>query len=477
MNELYTPPPHNIDAEQALLGAMLVDNRSYDRVATFLEPVHFFDALHGRIYEAAGKLITEGRTVTPVTIKHLFDDDPALREVGGATYLARLAGAASTIINAEEYGRTVHELAIRREIIQIAGEIDERARFATAADDPAAMVEEADVKLAALLVHGQSGGMEAAGMAGRRVVDGAALAYQFGRPTGLSTYLPSLDAMTGPLRAGGLFIVGGATSMGKSALAQQIVFENAQNFRVDEAGTRIEGARVLLFSNEMSADDVVARLIAQLSGVPADRISDGRFTEAEFARISDAQDAIDTLPFWIDDTRGLKIAQLRARARLARRRHKIDLVVVDHLHWVKANDPRLGREERIDQVVEEHKAMAGELGIPVIALAHLNREAMKRVNRRPQLSDFMGSSAIEKAADSVVFVHREEYYLEREEPEDGTAEYLKWQEAMSRWQGLAELIQAKGRGRKGAGKRIVRFDGAQTRFEEMAAEDQEALAL
>lgn len=481
MNEFALDFPYNIESEQALLGAILSQNKAFDRVATFLEPEHFFEALHGRIFKVAGALIADGKMVTPVTIKTYFDDDEALAQVGGGSYLARLAFAATTIINAEEYGRTIHDLAVRRELMQLADELMQRAAKAAVDDAPGNMVEAFDARLTEI-VHGSSSfnkTMMTSGEAARQAVDRAADAYRRDGiidAVGLSTGLTALDEILGPLEGGMQVVLAGAPSMGKTALAQGIAYHNA-----------LAGKRGLGISQEMRGFQWARRWVAQVAGVDASRIRMGRFSEQEYARIDEAAKFIDeNIDVNIDEARNLNVRQIAARARAMKRHGGLDFIVVDYLQLLAPLNPR---DASVRSVTENSKALrdlAGDLDVPMILLSQLSREYDKRDNKRPRMSDLRESGAIEQDADAILFVHREQYYLEKSIPEEGTPEFLKWSDAMSRWQGKAEIIVPKLREGAAGGTAIVGFNGPLVQFTDiepfgpMSDEErasQEALAL
>ena len=472
-HDAYRVPPHNIDAEQALLGAMLVNNESYDRVASFLDPIHFFDAVHGRIYEAAAKLITGGHLASPVTLKNFFERDEALAEIGGPAYLARLAGAATTIINAEEYGRTIYDLAIRRELIRVGTDIHNRAFDAPVDDTPSAQILEAEQALYQLAEQGKyEGGFQSFHESLKTAIDMAAEAYKRdGGLSGISTGLRDLDHRLGGLQPSDLIILAGRPSMGKTALATNIAFQAAKAYKAEHhADGTVEakdGAIVGFFSLEMSAEQLATRLLAEQSGVPSERIRRGNIHEDEFHQLVDAAQQLQSIPLYIDDTGGLTIGTLAARARRLKRQRGLGLLVIDYLQLL-AGSGKFGdnRVQEVTQITTGLKALAKELNVPVIALSQLSRQVEARDDKRPQLADLRESGSIEQDADVVMFVFREEYYVSRREPTEGTPEHLQWQEEMERVHGLAECIISKQRhGPTGTVK--LQFQADVTRFSDL----------
>ena len=473
VRDAYRVQPHNIDAEQALLGAILVNNESYDRVASFLEVSHFFDALHGRIYEAAAKLITQGHLASPVTLKNYFERDEALAEIGGPQYLARLAGAATTIINAEEYGRTIYDLAIRRELIQVSIDMHTRAYDAPVDDTPALQILDAEQSLYQLAERGKyEGGFQSFHESLNTAIEMAAEAFKRdGGLSGISTGLRDLDNRLGGLQRSDLLILAGRPSMGKTALATNIAFHAAKAYKAehhaDGTVTATDGAIVGFFSLEMSSEQLAKRLLAEQSGVPSERIRRGNIHEDEFHQLVDAARELQSIPLYIDDTGGLTIATLAARARRLKRQRGLGLLVVDYLQLLtgsgKAGDNRV---QEVTQITTGLKALAKELDVPILALSQLSRQVESRDDKRPQLSDLRESGSIEQDADVVMFVFREEYYTSRREPTEGTPEHLQWQEEMGRVHGLAECIIGKQRhGPTGTVK--LQFQADVTRFSDL----------
>jgi len=473
----YRVPPHNIEAEQALLGAILVNNEAYDRLSSFLEPIHFFDALHGRVYEAAAKLITAGHLASPVTLKNFFERDEALTEIGGPQYLARLAGAATTIINVEEYGRTIYELAIRRELIQVGSSIHNRAYDAPIDDTPSQQILEAEQALYQLAEQGKyEGGFRGFHEALKGAIDMAAAAYERdGGLSGISTGLRDLDKMMGGLQPSDLIVLAGRPSMGKTALATNIAFNAAKAYKAEHHADGTvdvkDGAIVGFFSLEMSSEQLATRLLAEQSGVPSESIRRGRIQEEEFHSLVEASRELQSIPLYIDDTGGLTIATVAARARRLKRQRGLGLLVIDYLQLL-AGSGKSGenRVQEVTQITTGLKALAKELNVPIIALSQLSRQVEARDDKRPQLSDLRESGSIEQDADVVMFVFREEYYVQRREPREGTPEYLAWQEEMNQVHALAEVIIGKQRhGPTGTVK--LQFEANVTRFADLAAED------
>jgi len=475
----YRSAPHNIEAEQGLLGAILVNNDAFYRVSDFLEPRHFFETVHQKIYETAGSLIRMGKVATPVTLKTFF---PAEADILGMTvsqYLARLAAEATTIINAQDYGRTIYDLSLRRDLIGIGEDMVNVAYDAPVDFAPRAQIEDAERKLYELAESGRyDGGFQKFSQALTVAVDMAAKAFQRdGKLSGIATGLRDLDIKMGGLQPSDLVIVAGRPGMGKTALATNIAYNVAKAYHgeVQADGTMkaVNGGVIGFFSCEMSAEQLATRIIAERTGIPSSHIRRGGITEADFEKIRDYSIELQTLPFYVDETGGLSIAQLMARARRLKRQKGLDLLVVDYIQLLQGSSRR-GNDNRVQEVTEittSLKALAKELNVPVIALSQLSRQVENRDDKRPQLSDLRESGSIEQDADVVLFVFREEYYLATKEPRAGSPEYEKWQLDMSLVHGKAEVIIGKQR-HGPTGTVELQFDAAVTRFGDLSHDSQ-----
>ncbi len=474
----YRVAPHNLEAEQALLGAILVNNEAFYRVSDFLLPRHFFEGVHQKIFEIAGSLIRAGKVASPVTLKTFL---PADTDIGGLTlgqYLARLAAEATTVINAQDYGRTIYDLSIRRALIVIGEDLVNEAFDAPVDFAPAKQIETAERKLYEIAETGRyDGGFQRFAQALTTAVDMAAHAYQRdGRLSGLASGLRDLDVKMGGLQASDLIIIAGRPGMGKSALATNIGYSVAKAWqgevRADGHTSTVNGGIVGFFSLEMSAEQLATRIIAEQTGISSSTIRRGGITESEFERIKDVAIEMQNLPFYIDETGGLSIAQLSARARRLKRQRGLDLLIVDYIQLLQGSSKRAqeGRVQEVTEITTNLKALAKELNVPILALSQLSRQVESRDDKRPQLSDLRESGSIEQDADVVMFVFREEYYLANREPKPGTDEYIKWQVEMDAAHGKAELIIGKQR-HGPTGTVQVHFDASVTRFGDLVHED------
>jgi len=472
----YRVPPSNIDAEQALLGAILVNNDAYYRVSDFLLAEHFFEDLHRRIYEVATDLIKAGKVATPITMKTFLGD----QDLGGTTayqYLVRLASEATTVINAEHYGRTVYDLAIRRKLIGLGEDLVNAAYDSPVDSEPRDQIEEAERRLYELAESGRyDGGFQRFSDALTQAIDMAAAAYKReGKLSGISTGLIDLDRSLGGLQPSDLIILAGRPAMGKTSLVTNIAFNIAKAYQAEKQpdGTMktVNGGIVGFFSLEMSAEQLATRIIAEQSGVPSYKIRRGDMREDDFYKITEAAREMQSIPFYIDQTGGISIAQLAARARRLKRQRGLDVLIVDYLQLLSASAKKgENRVQELTEITTGLKALAKELSVPLIALSQLSRQVEARDDKRPQLADLRESGSIEQDADVVMFVYREEYYLKNKEPKPGTEEYFKWQAEMDQVHGKAEVIIGKQR-HGPTGTVQLAFQADITRFTNLADED------
>ncbi|MDB5438151.1 MAG: replicative helicase [Caulobacteraceae bacterium] len=445
--------PANIEAEQALLGALLYDNAAYERLSDRLNARHFYEPFHQRLFSALETHIRKGQLAEPILLADEFKRDPAFEELGGIRYLADLVDRAPPAANAPDYARAVYELAMRRDLIRIGGEIAHDAAQPDAERTANDQIEAAEQQLYALAETGSTGGgFVPFAEALRGAVEMAAEAYsRDGGLAGVSTGLIDLDQKLGGLHPSDLLILAGRPSMGKTALATNIAFHVARHYawepQPDGGRKTVNGGVVAFFSLEMSAEQLAMRLLAEVSGVSSDRLRKGEIDASEFGRVRDAAIEIQEAPLHIDATGGLSIAKLAARARRLKRSAGLDLIVVDYLQLLTADSGKgeSNRVQEVSAITMGLKALAKELSVPVMALSQLSRQVENREDKRPQLSDLRESGSIEQDADAVMFVYRESYYLSRAEPREGSEEHLKWQEQLEQVAGRAEVIIGKQR--------------------------------
>jgi replicative DNA helicase len=475
---LYREAPNNIEAEQALLGAILVNNDAFYRVSDFLKPNHFYEPLHRRIYEVSAELIRMGKMANPVTIKTFLPAGEKVGEMTVAHYLARLAAEAVTVINAADYGRAIYELATRRALITVGEDMVNIAYDAPVDMSPAHQIEDAERRLFELAETGRyDGGFESFNDAVKTAVDMANAAYmRDGHLSGIATGLRDLDKRMGGLQPSDLIILAGRPGMGKTSLATNIAFNIANSYepaqQADGSYKAANGGVVGFFSLEMSSEQLATRIISEQTEIPSSKIRRGEITEADFEKLVACSQIMQKLPLYIDQTGGISIAQLAARARRLKRQRGLDVLVIDYVQLMQGTSARAqqNRVQEITEITTGLKALAKELQTPIIALSQLSRQVENRDDKRPQLSDLRESGSIEQDADVVLFVYREEYYLGNKEPKEGTQEHLEWQAEMEKVHGRAEVIIAKQR-HGPTGTVQLQFQANLTRFSDLARED------
>jgi replicative DNA helicase len=472
----YRQAPHNVEAEQALLGAILINNEAFYRVSDFLEQRHFFEPIHAKIYEVAASIIRAGKIATPVTLKTFLPPDADIAGLSPTQYLARIAADATTIINAEDYGRTIYDLAMRRDLIQIGEEMVNVAYDAAVDFAPRAQIEEAERRLYELVEIGKiNRGFLKFAEASKLAVDLASKAYQRdGGISGLATGFKDLDTLLAGLQSSDLIIVAGRPAMGKTAFATNIAYHIASNYsgrsRSDGTIETVQGGIVGFFSLEMSADQLATRIISSEALVPSTKIRHGDINESEFSKLAAAAQDMQLVPLYIDDTGGISVGQLSSRARRLKRQRGLDFLVIDYLQLLTGSTRRAleNRVQEVTEITTSLKALAKELNIPILALSQLSRQVEGRDDKRPQLSDLRESGSIEQDADVVIFLYREEYYLQGREPKNAD-EKEKYYQALQNSRGKADAIVAKHR--HGAVDTIrLAFDAEFTSFKDFIDE-------
>lgn len=464
----YREAPYNAEAEQGLLGALLVNNGAYEKIGDLLRAEHFYMPVHQRIFTAVSQFIDRGQTASPVTLKNYFEKDEDLSDLGGGAYLADLAGSIVSVINVRDYAETIYELFMRRELIDLGEEIVNEAHEHTLNATAMDTVERAEGKLFSLAESGEvKGGFQSLRDSVLVSIEIAEKAFKTkGHVTGATTGLRDLDKQTGGLHPSDLLILAGRPSMGKTALATNVAFNTARRYA--ETGGK-EGARVGFFSLEMSADQLATRILADVANISGHAIKQGDIKQEDFQNFVKASQQLAQVPLYIDDTPALSIGAVRTRARRLKRQHGLDFLVVDYLQLLRGSGSKQSESNRVQEVSEITrglKAIAKELNIPVLALSQLSRSVEQREDKRPMLSDLRESGSIEQDADVVMFVYREEYYLHRAEPEPGTDKHLQWQEKCERALNIGEAIIAKAR-HGPIGSVRMHFDGHVTRFSDL----------
>jgi replicative DNA helicase len=470
--------PQNVEAEAALLGALMIDNRLVEDVQLKLRPDHFFESLHGRIYEAILRMTDANRVANPVTLRPLFESDESIKEVGGPAYLAQLTGSGAAVIGARDFAQQIYDLALLRALVGVGRDLVEGALDTSEDVAPLAQIERAETELYKVAEEGGAEGRaksfsdatkEALEMAERALNSG-------GHLSGFTTGLESLNTKIGGLHKSDLIIVAGRPGMGKSSLATNIAFSAAQRLLRDrEDGiepTKSAGTAVALFSLEMSADQLATRILAEQSGISSENLRMGRISQQEFRQLARAAAELQSLPLYIDDTPGLTIAALRTRARRLKRQKGIGMVIIDYLQLLQGSGKGSAGDNRVQEISEISrglKQLAKEIDVPVMALSQLSRAVEQREDKRPQLSDLRESGSIEQDADIVLFIYREDYYLAAKQPGDDHPDFAAWQEEMARAYGRAEVIVAKQR-HGSTGKVRLKFDSRITKFSDAVDE-------
>ena len=449
--------PQNIEAEQALLGAILANNKAFEKVSEFLKPQHFADSTHAKIFEVISKLITRGHVADVITLKNYFEQDGTLNDVGGTKYLVKLADSATPLTNAEYYAQFIYDKYLRRELIATGFDIVNNANKEDLDSDASEQIEEAEKRLFELSNQGDiNGGFVDFSEALTSSLTHIEQAYQKdGKISGLPTGLDALDNKTGGLNNSDLIIIAGRPAMGKTALATNIAYNVAEHMlHAKDLDEKSRG--VAFFSLEMSADQLASRILSTVTQTNGHKMRTGELDNAEFTRIAAAVRELEKIPLYIDDTPGLNINTIRTRARRLKRNKGLGCIVIDYIQLISGTGSKRSEGNRVQELSEISrglKILAKELNLPVIALSQLNRGVEQRDDKRPVMSDLRESGSIEQDADIVMFVYRENYYLQNEEPQQKaseTPEHLQkrmeeWEARKRATQNVAEVIIGKQR--------------------------------
>ncbi|MEM6812120.1 MAG: replicative DNA helicase [Pseudomonadota bacterium] len=468
--------PHNFEAEQGLLGMLLVDNNLLERVSEIIRPQHFSHPSHQKIFETIEKMVERGLEAKYTTLKDYFEKDDGLESVGGSQYLEALQNEVPVINNIHDYAQTIYDRYLRREIIRLNTDTNAEAYQFDIDRDATAIIESAESKLFKLSENGQTqGGFLTLKESVLTAIDIAEKAYQSdGHVTGITTGLTDLDHKLGGLHNSDLLILAARPSMGKTSLAVNMAFNAAKKYA--ESGGK-EGAIVGFFSLEMSADQLATRILSDQSGISGDDIRKGNIKETDFRKFAEAAQTLSQVPLYIDDTPALSIGAVRARARRLKRRFGLDVLFIDYLQLLQGSGSSQSQSNRvleISEITRGLKAIAKELGIPVIALSQLSRAVEQREDNRPMLSDLRESGSIEQDSDVVMFIYRHEYYLSRKEPQkkpnEKDSDYADriddWKKQMDDCYNVADVIVAKQR-HGPIGTISLHFDADVTRFSDL----------
>ena len=458
--------PSNLEAEQALLGSILVNNDIIDEVSTIVNSKVFYDPAHIKIYEVIENLNNKGMIANPITLKNFFEKDNMLNEVGGTEYLVKLTRFSGSVKQGIDYAKIIHEMYLRRELVQISDQLSNDTLNANSQEQNAEnIIENTERSLFDLAERGSfSQSFLKFNQAVDQTIEMATMAMQndqgiVGVPTGLT----DLDEKLGGLHKSDLIILAGRPSMGKTALATNIAYNAAQHIL-----KRQDQSSVAFFSLEMSSEQLSTRILSEQARIKSDDIRRGKVTEEEINRYIETSRNIYNLPMYIDETPAITIATLSNRARRIKRLFGLSLIVVDYIQLMRSSlNKNEGRVQEISEITQGLKALAKELSVPVLALSQLSRAVEQRDDKQPQLADLRESGSIEQDADVVMFAYREAYYLERKQPKLGSIEHAEWQSKMNDVNGLADIILGKQRhGPTGTIK--VEFEGIYTKFKDLS---------
>ena len=455
--------PKNIEAEQTILGSILANNEIFDEITDQLDESYFFDPIHQKIYKIIANLISKGLLANPVTIKNFFNSKEELIEIGGIDYLVKLTKVSTTKNQIKYYSQLLSDLYIRRQLINISEETLEESKNKDLEISGTNILENTERKLFEIAERGEfQRSFVTFKDALKETIDMATAAYKndqgiVGVPSGLT----DLDDRLGGLHKQDLLIIAGRPSMGKTALATNIAFNASLNIKKNNLKTS-----VAFFSLEMSSEQLSTRILSEQSRIKSNDIRRGKINQDDFERFIEASKNLEMLPLHIDDTPSITISALSNRARRLKRKEGLDLIVIDYIQLMKSSGYRNeSRVLEIAEITQGLKALAKELDVPVLALSQLSRQVEQREDKKPQLSDLRESGSIEQDADVVMFVFREQYYLEKQEPKPGTAEHVEWQEKMSQIHNEAEILIGKQRhGPTGVIK--LEFESAYTKFKD-----------
>ena len=450
--------PCNIEAEQALIGSLLVSNDIYDEITSIIDAQKFFDPIHVKIFDTIEMLISKGLLANPITLKNYFENNKGLKELGGQEYLIKITKFSTTSAKqAIDYANIIHEMHVRRELIKISNNNE----IAFSGEE---MIQNAEKSLFDLAERGHfNQSFLKFENALKQTIEMAKSAYKneegiVGVPTGLT----DLDARLGGMHKQDLIIIAGRPSMGKTALATNIAFHAAKN--IEKKGLR---STVAFFSLEMSSEQLSTRILSEQSKIRSNDIRRGKVSEKEFEQFIETSKNIFNLPLYIDETPAITISAISNRSRRIKRLFGLDLIVVDYIQLMRPGNKRNdGRVQEISEITQGLKALAKELNVPVLALSQLSRAVEQRDVKKPQLADLRESGSIEQDADVVMFVYREAYYLERKEPTLGSIEHAEWQQKMDEISSLAEIMISKQR-HGPTGNIKVEFEAMYTKFKDL----------
>ena len=433
--------PNNIEAEQSVIGSILVTNEIFDEISTIITSINFYDPMHQKIFNSIENLIYKGMLANPITLKNYFKDEKD--DLNIPEYLVKITKFSTSIRQSLEYSKIIYDMFVRRELIKISEQTIDSAKINDLDTNGQIIIENSERLLFDLAEKGSfSSSLIKFDDAMKQTIEMASAAYKneegiVGVPTGLR----DLDDKLGGLHQSDLVIIAGRPSMGKTSLATNIAFNAAQKIQENR-----KKSSVAFFSLEMSSEQLSTRILSEQARIPSNDIRRGKISDEQFDQFIETSKNIAELPLFIDETPAISIAAMSNRARRIKRLHGLDLIIVDYIQLMKGSfNNKDGRVQEISQITQGLKAIAKELGVPVVALSQLSRQVEQRDDHKPQLSDLRESGSIEQDADVVMFVYREAYYLQRKMPREATVEHAEWQAKMNEVAHLAEIIIGKQR--------------------------------
>ncbi len=463
--------PHNIEAEQGLLGSILLNNEIYYEILDNVKSDNFFEPVHKIIFDVIGKLITKGQIATPITLKSYFEVEKNLEEIGGSAYLARLANSAVSLDYAHSYANIIYDLSVRRSLYELGGKVQHNAiesDVETRAED---LIEEAEKDLYQVSEQGTvKNNVQTFQSSLEEAIELAKKAYEKDTSVvGISSDFTDLDTKLGGFHPSDLIIIAGRPSMGKTSLATNIAFNIAKKAHTEND----KNSSVLFFSLEMASEQLATRVLSEQAKISSNDIRRGNLSETDLDNLVSVSKDIIQIPLFIDDTPAINIGTLSSRARRLKRKSGLGVIVIDYLQLLRPSG-KFRNESRvleISEITQGLKALAKEMNIPIIALSQLSRQVEQREDKKPQLSDLRESGSIEQDSDVVMFIYREEYYLEKNAPSPGTADYIEWQQKMDEIHGQADLLIMKQR-HGPTGNIKLSFNPKYTRFGNFIGKDQ-----
>ena len=461
VNDNFKELPNNIEAEQAVIGSILVTNEIFDDINTIISNVNFYDPMHQKIFNAIESMVYKGLLANPITLKNYFEKEKD--EINIPEYLVKITKFSTSSRQAIEYSKIIYDMFVRRELIKISDQIIDDAKENDLNVSGQNIIENSEKLLYNLAEKGTfSSSLIKFDDAMKQTIEMASAAYKNeGGIVGVPTGLRDLDDKLGGLHQSDLIIIAGRPSMGKTSLATNIAFNAAKN--IQENGRK---SSVAFFSLEMSSEQLSTRIISEQARIGSNDIRRGRISDEQFDQFLETSKNISELPLFIDETPAISIAAMSNRARRIKRLYGLDLIVVDYIQLMKGSlNNKDGRVQEISQITQGLKAIAKELGVPVLALSQLSRQVEQRDDHKPQLADLRESGSIEQDADVVMFVYREGYYLQRKEPREATVEHAEWQAKMNEVAHLAEIIIGKQR-HGPIGKVTLEFEERFTKFKD-----------